>query len=158
MQSCVFLYSFPVARGSSCLHAAAGFQAGQLFMNFLIVEDNDNMRRMIRSLVSEFAGETYECRDGAEALAAYAEHLPDWVLMDIRMSEVDGISATRELKAAFPDANIIIVTDYNDAELRRSAREAGACEYVVKEDLLSLRGILREHIAAEFVANGVQKA
>lgn len=127
-------------------------------MNFLIVEDNDNMRRMIKSLVSEFAGDTYECRDGAEALAAYAEHLPDWVLMDIRMSEVDGISATRQLKAAFPDANIMIVTDYNDAELRRSAREAGACEYVVKEDLLDLRRILHEHAEALLVANEVQEA
>lgn len=127
-------------------------------MNFLIVEDNDNMRRMIKSLVSEFAGETYECRDGAEALAAYAEHLPDWVLMDIRMNEVDGITATRQLKAAFTDANIIIVTDYNDAELRRSAREAGAREYVTKEDLLDLRRILREHTEALFVANEVQEA
>lgn len=127
-------------------------------MNFLIVEDNDNMRRMIKSLVSEFAGETYECCDGAAALAAYAEHLPDWVLMDIRMSEVDGISATGRLKAAFPDANIIIVTDYNDAELRRSAREAGACEYVVKEDLLDLRRILREHTEAILAPNAVQEA
>ncbi|HEY1404784.1 MAG TPA: response regulator transcription factor [Pyrinomonadaceae bacterium] len=127
-------------------------------MNFLIVEDNDNMRRMIKSLVSEFAGETYECCDGVEALATYAEHLPDWVLMDIRMSEVDGISATRRLKAAFPDANIIIVTAYNDAELRRSAREAGACEYVMKEDLLDLRRILREHTEAILAATAVQEA
>ena len=127
-------------------------------MNFLIVEDNDNMRRMIKSLISEFAGETYECRDGAEALAAYAEHLPDCVLMDIRMNEVDGITATRQLKAAFPDANIIIVTDYNDAELRRAAREAGAREYVTKEDLLDLRRILRERADAILAANTVQEA
>jgi DNA-binding NarL/FixJ family response regulator len=78
--------------------------------------------------------------------------------MDIRMSEVDGITATKQLKAAFPDANIIIVTDYNDAELRRSAREAGAREYVTKEDLLDLRRILREHADAILAANAVQEA
>lgn len=127
-------------------------------MKFLIVEDNNNMRRMIRNLVSEFADETHECHDGAEALAAYSEHLPDWVLMDIRMSGVDGIAATRQLKVAFPDANIIIVTDYNDEELRRSAREAGAREYVVKENLLDLRRILREHAEARVVTNAVQEA
>ena len=127
-------------------------------MKFLIIEDNDNMRRMIGNLVSEFACETYECRDGREAFAAYSEHLPDWVLMDIRMSGLDGISATRQIKVAFPAANIIIVTDYNDEELRRSAREAGACEYVVKEDLLDLRRILREHTEALQVANIVQEA
>lgn len=126
-------------------------------MNFLIVEDNDNMRRMIKSLVSEFAGEIYECRDGAEALAAYAEHRPDWVLMDIRMGDVDGISATRRLKAAYPDVNIIIVTDYNDAELRRSAREAGARAYVVKENLLDLCQILRGHAQAKLVTDAIME-
>ena len=127
-------------------------------MNFLIIEDNDNMRRMLRNLVSEFADETHECRDGREALAAYTRHQPDCVLMDIRMSGMDGITATSQLKAAFPDAHVIIITDYNDDELRRSACEAGARQYVVKEDLLDLRRILREHAEAMLVANEIQEA
>ncbi len=115
-------------------------------MNFLIVEDNDNMRRVIRSLVSEFANEMHECTDGAEALAAYAAYLPDWVLMDIKMKRMDGIDATKQIKASYPAANIMIVTDYDDAELRRSAHEAGAREYVVKENLLDMRRILRGYL------------
>lgn len=112
-------------------------------MNFLIVEDNENMRRMIRSVVAELEGETHECADGSGALAAYAEHLPDWVLMDVKMKEMDGITATRQIKDSFPKANIMIVSDYDDHDLRAAAREAGASEYIVKESLLDLRDILR---------------
>ena len=56
--------------------------------------------------------------------------------MDIVMKNVDGIMATRQIIAAFPQARIVIVTDYNEGELRQAAHEAGACQYVVKENLL----------------------
>ena len=114
-------------------------------MNFLVVEDNENMRRMICSLVSELAGETHECGDGAEAFTLYEKHKPDWVLMDIKMKEMDGITATRQIKAAYPEARIMIVTDYDDHELRGAAAEAGACEYVVKEDVLDVCHVLRAY-------------
>ena len=111
-------------------------------MKLLIVEDNASMRQLICSLVSDLAGCIHECSDGAQALAAYTEHRPDWVLMDIKMAEVDGIVATRQIKAAFPEANILIITDYDDARLRETARLAGARDYVVKENLLEARRIL----------------
>jgi DNA-binding NarL/FixJ family response regulator len=58
------------------------------------------------------------------------------------MKELDGISATRQIKAAFPDAQIIMITDYDDPKLREAARRAGACEYILKENLLDVRRIL----------------
>jgi CheY-like chemotaxis protein len=114
-------------------------------MKILIVEDNEQMRCLIKCLVSnvsDLAHEVFECSDGSEALAAYAQHQPDWVLMDIKMAHTDGIAATRQITTAFPDARVIIVTDYDDMELRKEAREAGAIEYIVKEDLLELPRIL----------------
>ncbi len=117
-------------------------------MNVLSVEDNENMRRILRSIVAELAAETHECADGSGALVAYAEHLPDWVLMDVKMKDMDGITATRRIKDSFPHARIMIVSDYDDPDLRREAREAGACEYVVKESLLDLCGILRARSGA----------
>jgi CheY-like chemotaxis protein len=111
-------------------------------MILLIVDDNQQMRRLIRSVVSDLADNISECCDGEFALAAYAEQRPDWVLMDIRMQRVDGISATRTIKKNYPDAHVCIVTDYDDAELRDQARDAGAEDYVVKEDLLRLRQVL----------------
>jgi CheY-like chemotaxis protein len=111
-------------------------------MKLLIVEDNATIRRMIRGIVEEIADEISECSDGSEALAAYSEGLPDWVLMDIKMKDVDGLAATRQIKAAYPNARIVIVTNYDESDLRESARQAGARAYVVKENLLALCEIL----------------
>lgn len=100
------------------------------------------MRREIKLFVSDLAEEIAECGDGQEALAAYSAQHPDWVLMDIRMEKVDGLTATRQIKAAHPEARIMILTSYDDDELREAARSAGACEYVTKQNLLEVRRIL----------------
>ena len=111
-------------------------------LKLLIVEDNQPMRELIRSIIADLAGDITECVDGAEALAAFTRCRPDWVLMDIRMKEMDGISATRLIKASYPDANIMIVTDHDSPIMREAARQAGACEYVTKENLLDMRRFL----------------
>jgi len=97
---------------------------------------------MIRSIVADLVTEVHECTDGSEASAAYKEQRPDWVLMDIKMNDVDGLTAARQIHTASPEAKIMIVTDYDGADLREAAQLAGACEYVVKEDLLEIRRIL----------------
>ena len=112
-------------------------------MCLMIVEDNSEMRRIIRRMVAGVATEIVECADGSEALASYTRSQPDWVLMDIEMAGVDGITATRQITAAFPDAKVIIVTSHTDEPLRVAAREAGACGYVMKENLLELRKLLK---------------
>jgi CheY-like chemotaxis protein len=111
-------------------------------MKVLIVEDNQAMRRMIRRMVAEIANDISECGDGATACSLYGEFRPDWVLMDIEMGEVNGIVATKRIKTDYPDACIIIVTDYADPLLREAARQAGACGYVLKEDLHQLAQML----------------
>ena len=116
-------------------------------MKLLIVEDNHQMRQMMRSFLSDLAQEIYECSDGAEAMDAYAAHQPDWVLMDIEMEVVDGITATRQLKARWPESKVVIVTIHDDARLRAAARQAGACAYLTKDDLFSVRELLTSSVA-----------
>jgi CheY-like chemotaxis protein len=111
-------------------------------MNVLIVEDNARMRGMIRTVVGDLADEIFECEDGDEALLLYEKYKPDWVLMDIRMKRTDGLTATRQIKSAFTDAKIIVVTNYNDTNLQDAAINAGAIGYVLKENLPEIRGIL----------------
>ena len=113
-------------------------------LNILIVDDHAEMRQLIRSMLSDLASEVNECTDGSQALAAYREHIPDWVLMDIRMKELDGIDATRQLRAAFPEARVIIISEMGNAAFRKAAQEAGACAYVLKENLLTLPSMLRQ--------------
>ncbi len=107
-------------------------------MTILIVDDNDGIRRLLRRLVDETATDIWDCNDGLDALAAYADHRPDVVLMDIHMPRMDGLTATKQIRQLNSTARVIIVTDYDDERLRRSARQAGACAYVLKEDLTDL--------------------
>ncbi len=60
----------------------------------------------------------------------------------IRMSGLDGIQATRQIKAADPAAKIVIVTDYDDDALREAALDSGACAYALKDNLLDLLQLL----------------
>jgi two-component system response regulator DegU len=111
-------------------------------INLLIVDDSERIRRMIKRLIKSVLAEVYECADGSQALQAYTAHHPDWVLMDIEMKDMDGITATREIRAIFPEARIVIVSNYDSDELRAAACEAGACGYIVKENLIELRRLL----------------
>jgi DNA-binding NarL/FixJ family response regulator len=110
--------------------------------SLLIVEDNDQMRELLKRLVTDLTDLIHELSDGAQALAFYTACQPDWVLMDIHMPGVNGLAATRQITAAFPEARVVIVTDYDDARLRAAASAAGACAYVLKENLLEVRRIL----------------
>ena len=113
----------------------------------LVVEDDERIRRMIITVVSDLSDEFYECSGGAEAAMAYAEHLPDWVLMDLMMPDVDGIAATQLIKSSYPEARIIIVTSHESTTMRDAAEKAGACAYVLKENLLDLRGLLMPELS-----------
>jgi two-component system, chemotaxis family, chemotaxis protein CheY len=108
-------------------------------LRLLIVEDNPEMRRLLKRLVADLAAEVAECDDGSGALEAYRDCQPDWVLMDIEMKGTDGITATRQIRAVFPDAKVIFVTNHDTQSLRQAAQQLGACGYIVKEDLLEVR-------------------
>lgn len=110
--------------------------------NLLIVEDNPAMRRLIKSIVADLALRVHECADGIEALEAYEKIHPEWVLMDVEMRKKDGFTATREIIEAHPEAKIVIVTKYAAEGMRDAAKKAGACEYVLKENLMEIRAII----------------
>jgi two-component system, NarL family, response regulator LiaR len=111
-------------------------------VSLLIVDDSDEIRRMLRTFVNAVADPIYESRDGGAAIDAYAAHRPDWVLMDVSMQPMDGITATRQIVARFPAARIVMLTQYDDVRFKHAAEQAGACGYVLKTDLLAVRRLL----------------
>jgi DNA-binding NarL/FixJ family response regulator len=120
-----------------------GEQADKAEMKLLIVEDNPTVRRLIRRAIAEIADEMVERNDGAEALEAYEAYRPDIVLMDVKMPLMDGLAATRQLVGKYPRAKVVIVTDYNDDDLRQEAHDAGACAYALKHNLTDLEEIVQ---------------
>jgi two-component system, NarL family, response regulator LiaR len=111
-------------------------------ISVMIVDDSDEIRRMLRAVLANVADPIYECHNGEEAGAVYETHRPDWVLMDVAMEPMDGIAATRHITQAFPDARVVMVTQHADVLLRHAAHEAGACGYLLKDNLLDVRRFL----------------
>jgi DNA-binding NarL/FixJ family response regulator len=99
----------------------------------LLVDDQDLVRQGLR-LILELAGieVVAEARDGAEAVAAVAEHAPDVVLMDLRMPGMDGIEATRRITAAHP-ARVLALTTFDVDEHVVGALRAGAVGFLLKD-------------------------
>jgi DNA-binding NarL/FixJ family response regulator len=71
--------------------------------------------------------------DGDEAVRLVAEREPEVVLMDLRMPRVDGVEATRRIKAARPAVQIVVLTTYSDDESVFAALQAGARGYLTKD-------------------------
>ena len=110
----------------------------------MIVDDSVKMRALVRSLLSTVAQEFVECASGDEGVARFAAERPDWTVMDVVMSGMDGLTATRQIKAQFPEARILVMTQHHNLKLRDSARVAGATCFLEKDQLVRLESILKE--------------
>src|SRR5262249_23589023 len=101
-------------------------------LRVLIVDDQRRTRQSLQALLAtKFCQiETHEAMNGIEAVNAAEEWLPDIVLMDARMPELDGIEATRLIKKRLPHLKVIVLSMY--AEYEAAALMAGADAFVTK--------------------------
>ncbi len=109
----------------------------------MIVDDHRSVREVVRSFAQTAGAECVECEDGYAALREWPGLRPDLVLMDISMQGLDGIETTTQLKAAYPEARVVMLTQYDDPDLRRAARNAGAEAYLLKDDLSVVKPFLQ---------------
>jgi len=101
----------------------------------LLVDDQRLMRDGLRILIElesdlDVAG---EAEDGLQAVTAYRDLGPDIVLMDVRMPNLNGVEATRRIKADWAEANILILTTFDDDEYIFEGLRAGASGYLLKD-------------------------
>jgi DNA-binding NarL/FixJ family response regulator/anti-sigma regulatory factor (Ser/Thr protein kinase) len=103
-------------------------------LRVLVVDDNDGFRGSLAALLcGEDLEVVGEAADGAEAIERARELSPDVVLMDIRMPGMDGIEATRRLKALRPSVEVVALTGLEEQRAVRDMLVAGAAGYVLKD-------------------------
>ena len=100
----------------------------------LVVEDQEDNRQILRDLLGNAGYEMIEAEDGEQALVQAAKHRPDLILMDIQLPLMDGLEATRRLKAdpALRAIPVIVATSYALSGDEAKARAAGCDAYVAK--------------------------
>jgi len=114
-------------------------------VKILLVEDNAAVRGSIRQwLIDRIprVDSVFECSDGNAAVELYATVLPDWVLMDIQLKQMDGLTAARTILGSFPEARIIVLTNHEEQAFREEAAAIGIRWYVLKDDLSRVEEIL----------------
>jgi DNA-binding NarL/FixJ family response regulator len=101
----------------------------------VIADDHAVVRRGLAQLLSTFADVELvgEAADGEAAVAICTERQPDVVLMDLEMPVLDGIVATRQIKAQQPDVAVVVLTSFSDRERILQALDAGAAGYLLKD-------------------------
>jgi len=107
-------------------------------IGIMLVDDHELVRTGIGRLLAgtgrfEIVG---EAADGREALEVYAQARPDVVIMDILMPNKDGLDATKELLARFPEARVLVLSGHGEPDYVGRLLAAGASGFVTKSDRL----------------------
>jgi DNA-binding NarL/FixJ family response regulator len=110
-------------------------QNGRVTVRVLLVDDDELIRVGLRAIINA-AGDlavVAEATDGAEVLPLVAKHRPDVVLMDVRMRDIDGIQATRQLLAASAEPpRVLVITTFENDDHVYAALRAGASGFLLK--------------------------
>jgi len=101
----------------------------------LLVDDHEKLRESFRDWLGVMLpGCSFlEARSGEEAVSLASAQQPDIVLMDVRMGTMNGIEATKQIKSASPDTQVVMLTIYDAESYRKDASQAGASAYILKQ-------------------------
>jgi two-component system, chemotaxis family, chemotaxis protein CheY len=99
----------------------------------LVVDDEELTRKLVSQVLLSVGYDVVaEARNGVEALEMFKMYKPELVTMDVRMPQMDGISALKQLKTIDPSANVVMLTNENDKETVTEILKSGALNYIVK--------------------------
>ena len=106
-------------------------------IRILFVDDHPVVRAGLAAIIGtqEDMLVVGQAGDAATAINLFRQHRPDITLMDLHLPGASGIEATKAIRGEYPDARIIVLTTYASDEYVRSAIEAGARAYLLKESL-----------------------
>jgi DNA-binding response OmpR family regulator len=116
----------------------------------LIIEDDEEMRSLLKDFFVEEGFETDSVSNGYDALGVLTKKVFDLVVTDIRMPGLTGLDILPRIKNIQPEVAIIVITAFGTEEVRRKAFERGANAYLEKPiHFQELRGLIHEVILAK---------
>jgi len=127
----------------------------------LVADDSTVNRRILAALLESAGVRVITAAGGLEAVQLTSEHRPDVVFMDLKMSDLDGLEATRRLRfnPQTKDIPVIAVTASTLGDKRQAALDAGCADYLAKPVRAELLfGALQTHLGARFVHGSEMKA
>jgi NarL family two-component system response regulator LiaR len=108
--------------------------ANESTIRVVLIDDHDLLRRGMKTMLESHSGIDVvgEASNGTEALGTVEAVLPDVVLIDVIMPGKDGIEATREIKDAFPNVSVVVLSGHGEQQFVFDALKAGASGYLLK--------------------------
>ena len=114
----------------------------------LIAEDEDSNYHYLKMVLNKTKANIVWAQDGIEAINLCKEHEPDLILMDIRMPNMNGLEATREIKKTHPEIPIIAQTAFTMENTEKMSKEAGCSAYIQKPiQSLNLLNLLNKFLS-----------
>ena len=115
----------------------------------LIAEDNESNFLLLDTILKKEYS-IIRARDGIEAIQKFKSHFPDLILMDIKMPQMDGLEATREIRETNSDIPIIAVSAFAFPQDKQEADAAGCSDYIVKQiNCALLKRLLRYYLSPD---------
>lgn len=124
----------------------------------LVVDDEDSVRKLLSAVLRREGYQVITAASGEEAIVSFREDQPDLIIMDIRMPNIDGITAFKEMRQLRKQVPVILMTAYAAVETAVEAIKLGAFDYLIKPfdieevKLLTNRAIQLQKMSAKIVA------
>ncbi len=116
----------------------------------LLVDDQDTIRFFLEKTLRQEGYEAVTARTGAEAIEKAREVVPDLVLLDLKLPDMDGLEVLRRIKEVFPEIGVVMITAFGDIETAVTAMKHGAYDFVSKPiNLDQLLMVIRKGLASE---------
>ena len=113
----------------------------------LIVDDQFGIRILLNEVLQKEGYDTYQAANGLQALEVLNDHVPDLVLLDMKIPGMDGIEILKRMKAVEPDIKVIIMTAYGELDMIQEAMDLGAITHFAKPfDIDDIRKAVEKHI------------
>ena len=117
-------------------------------MKILVVDDEVEVVNFLCVFLERLGLNAVKATCGKEALEVCSREKPEWVFLDIKMSDMDGLEVLKKMKEINPNIKAIMITGTKDETIQSEAQALGASDYLIKPiDLEDLREKIRQHIS-----------